>query len=295
MTRLRVVHLVHNFPPEFTGGTEKHVSDLVLQQKEAGLDVSVIAGSETRDDSPGGRSATRVENWHGVPVTRVFRTNDERFGVEFLPARVLATVRELVRARAPRVVHLHHWFNLGDELVASFAPTPVVASFHDAYAACPRFFFLRPDGFFCGSDLPVPVQRCVDCVRTDDGGADLRARIEARRARFGREIDRIASAIVPSEFFGDLLIRAGLLPAEKVRVLPLGLARAPQRVAHVPAPANGKLRIASFGNLSTLKGIDLLFEAIDGIPQATKGGGVELHLYGEPIATEAKKLRGMAL
>jgi len=285
MNGLRVVHLVSNFPPEFLGGTERYLSELVVLQKEAGLDVSVVSGSERRDDG----IPARDEEWRGVPVRRVFRRGDERFGVEFLPPRARAAVRDAVRERAPDLVHLHHWFNLGDDLLAGLAPRPAIASFHDAYAACPRFFFLRPDGFFCGSDLPVPVERCVDCVRPDDGEAGLHGRIVARRARFEREIGRLSAALAPSEYHADLLVRAGLVPRAKMRALPLGIARPPPRARHEPKP--GVLRLVTFGNLSRLKGLDLLLEALAGLPA---DGTFELHCFGAPLPAEAEALRAQA-
>ncbi len=285
MKGLRVVHLVHDYPPEFTGGTERYLSDLVALQKEAGLQVSIICGSELRDDAVAAVDAT----WRGVEVRRVFRRHDELFGVEFLPRRTMGEVTREVRARAPDLVHLHHWLNLGDEVLAALAPLPAVASFHDAYAGCPRVFFLRPDGFFCGGALPVPVERCVECLEPDDGLPRLRERVVARRERFEREIGRLAAALAPSEYHADLLVRAGVVPREKVRALPLGIARAPQRAVHKSNP--GKLRLVTFGHLSRLKGLDLVLEAMR--PLAARGG-IELHCYGSPLGKETAPLRAAA-
>ncbi len=282
---LRVVHLVHSFPPEFRGGTEQYLSELVRLQRTADLEVAVVTGSARRDDA----AATSREEWHGVPVTRVHRRHDEPFGVHFEPPQALAAALAAVHACAPDVVHLHHWFNLGDRLLARLAPLPAVVSLHDAYAACPRFFFLRPDGFFCGSDLPVPVARCVDCLRPDDGHADLGARIAARRTTFAAELDRAHVVLAPSEFHAELLVKAGLVPSEKMQSLALGLARVPARAAHRPAP--GRLRLVSFGNLSKLKGSDLLLDAVRLLAQR---GGVELHFFGEPLPAEATDLRAAA-
>jgi glycosyltransferase involved in cell wall biosynthesis len=290
---LRVVHLVHGFPPEFMGGTERYVSELVVLQQAAGMDVSVVCGSEKRigDPSLQGKEA-RDESWRGVPVRRLFRREEERFGVEFTPRRVMELVKAAVRERAPDLVHLHHWFNLGDEMLQGLAPTPAVASFHDVYAGCPRFFFLRPDGFWCGSALPVEVERCVECVRPDDGDADLRERVVARRARFGREVGRLAAALAPSPFQAELLVRAGIVPREKVLALPLGLAKAPRRAAREAAPhVDRKLRLVSFGNLSRTKGIDLILEAMRPLAQQER---IELQLFGTPLAADAAALRAAA-
>jgi glycosyltransferase involved in cell wall biosynthesis len=296
MKQLRVVHLVNNFPPEFMGGTERYVSELSVLQAAAGLEVLVVCGSEVRDDAVAGRD----EKWRGVAVRRIFRRHDERYGVEFLPRQATAAVCAAVRAFAPDLVHLHHWFNLGDALLHELSSVPapdslqvpVIASFHDAYSACPRFFFLRPDGFFCGSDLPVPLQRCVECVRPDDGDADLAERLAARRVRFEREVGRLAVALAPSEYHADLLVRAGVVPRAKMRALPLGIGCVPPRAAqgaHVRKP--GVLRLVTFGNLSRIKGTDLIFEALAKLPG---NGAVELHCYGKPLAAEATTLQEAA-
>lgn len=282
---LRVVHLLQNFPPEFAGGTERHVAELVDLQRQAGLDVAVVCGSERRDPL----GATATETWRGVPVARIHRRPDEAYGVAFEPPHAQAEAIAAVRAFAPDLVHLHHWFNLGDSLLQRLAPLPALASFHDAYAACPRFFLLRPDGDDCGRALPLPLERCVACIAPDDGGADLAERLVARHARFMREVERIAFALAPSRFHGERLVAAGVIPAAKLRVVPLGLPVAPAAAAH--RPVAGRLRLACWGNLSRLKGVDLLLEALRALAPR---GGLELHLFGEPLTAEAAELQRLA-
>jgi glycosyltransferase involved in cell wall biosynthesis len=284
----RVVHLIHNFPPEFRGGTESYLARLVPLQRAQGLDVAVICGSETRDTGD-----ARREELAGAPVFRVFRRPDEPFGVDFRPAQPRAVVAKLVRELAPDVLHLHHWFNLGDDLLAQLAPIPAVASFHDAYAGCPRFFFLRPDGFYCGSDLPVPLERCVECVRPDDGHAALHERLAARRARFAAEVARLRFAFAPSVAHAETIVRAGIVPRELVHTLPIGLpaeeiAQLARAGEHRPAP--GRLRLVCFGNLNLLKGLDLVFDAM----RPLVARGVELHLFGVLLAAETDELKRRA-
>jgi len=284
----RVLHLVHNFPPEFRGGTESYLARLVPLQRAQGLEVTVVCGSETRRVGEELR-----EELGGAPVFRVFRRPDEPFAVDFRPAQPRAVVAKLVRELAPDVLHLHHWFNLGDDLLAQLAPIPAVATFHDSYAGCVRFFFLRPDGFFCGSDLPVPLERCVECVRPEDGHAALYERLAARRARFAAEVARLRFAFAPSAAHAETIVRAGIVPRELMHALPIGLpaeeitqlARAGD---HRPAP--GRLRLVCFGNLNLLKGLDLVFDAM----RPLVGRGVELHLFGVPLAAEVDDLKRRA-
>jgi glycosyltransferase involved in cell wall biosynthesis len=284
----RVVHLVHNFPPEFRGGTESYLARLVPLQRAQGLDVTVVCGSETRREGE-----ARREEFAGAPVFRVFRRPDEPFAVDFRPAQPRAVVAKLVRELAPDVLHLHHWFNLGDDLLAQLAPIPAVATFHDSYAGCVRFFFLRPDGFFCGSDLPVPLERCVECVRPEDGHAALHERLAARRARFAAEVARLRFAFAPSAAHAETIVRAGIVPRELMHALPIGLpaeeiAQLARAGGHRPAP--GRLRLVCFGNLNLLKGLDLVFDAMRPLVER----GVELHLFGVPLAAEAADLERRA-
>ena len=284
----RVLHLVHNFPPEFRGGTENYLARLVPLQRAQRLEVTVVCGSETRRVGEELR-----EELGGAPVFRVFRRPDEPFAVDFRPAQPRAVVAKLVRELAPDVLHLHHWFNLGDDLLAQLAPIPAVATFHDSYAGCVRFFFLRPDGFFCGSDLPVPLERCVECVRPEDGHAALYERLAARRARFAAEVARLRFAFAPSAAHAETIVRAGIVPRELMHALPIGLpaeeiAQLARAGDHRPAP--GRLRLVCFGNLNLLKGLDLVFDAM----RPLVGRGVELHLFGVPLAAEADDLKRRA-
>ena len=282
---LRVAHLVHNFPPEFQGGTERYVAQLVGLQQAAGLEPRIFCGSEKRDDAT--RSAQ--EEWRGVPVIRFFRRADERFGVDFAPRALQDAVVAAVRAAAPDVVHLHHWFNLGDALLSALAPLPAVGSLHDGYAACPRFFLRRPDGFDCAGALPVPLERCVECVAPDDGAAGLPERVAARRERFAAEIDRMHAVVAPSDSHAEVMAATGVAPAAKLIALPLGLSEPPVRVRHLPAP--GRLRLLHFGHLSRLKGVDLLLLALRAL---VRRGAIELDLFGEPAAGEEAPLRAAA-
>ena len=51
---MKIAHLVHNFPPEFSGGTELYVVHVAKAHVDAGHEVVVIAGTDERD--PEGRA-----------------------------------------------------------------------------------------------------------------------------------------------------------------------------------------------------------------------------------------------
>jgi len=94
-------------------------------------------------------------------VLRFHRAEVDGYSVLFHPPGLKALLAEVVRTARPDVAHVHHWFNLGNDLVAMLESlnVPSIVTLHDAYAACARFFMVRPDGFFCGDAMPVPMSR----------------------------------------------------------------------------------------------------------------------------------------
>src|SRR5262249_19116196 len=66
---VKVLHAVHNYPPEFRGGIERVVEALAAAQVAAGHEVAVLAGSETSAAAPESRRGTHA----GVPVIRLVR------------------------------------------------------------------------------------------------------------------------------------------------------------------------------------------------------------------------------
>ena len=79
----KILHVIHNFPPEFEGGTERYLAALVRLQREAGLEVQVITGSDVRSEDD-----LAQEDFGGVPVVRLFRRPGEDYGVDFVHERV---------------------------------------------------------------------------------------------------------------------------------------------------------------------------------------------------------------
>ncbi len=263
---MRILHAVHNFPPEFVGGTEAYLAALVETQTKRGDDVVVLAGSEV----PGTESVE--ETFRGTRVVRLRHdsTGEERFGIRHDFPRLAAKIESLLAEVAPHVVHVHHWFHLATPLVqlAKARGARAIVSLHDYFALCPRFFLIRPDHGFCGDALPVPRARCRDCVRPDCGGDDsfLDAEFDARSQFFRRELALADVRLAPSRVAADMFGRSEILGAvPPIEVLPLGLLAPFRResLARRAVDDDGRLRLVFFGNVAPVKGLDDLIEAID--------------------------------
>ena len=261
---MKIVHAVHNFPPEFVGGTEAYLAALVERQRERGLDVLVVSGSEQPAAEP------TLEDWRGCRVIRLGHDPAvEKYSVHLQIPRLMEPFSRILADERPDLLHVHHYLNLGIPLVgmAAVHGIPAVVTLHDFTAVCPRFFLIRPDGAFCGDLRPIPRDRCQDCCVEEYAGSaeQLMREFDLRRAFFEEELTLASRVLVPSEKTAIYLRSCGFLPDHlSLEALPLGMLREYRPVARESGPA-GRLRLVLFGNLAPVKGVGLLLDALLGL------------------------------
>jgi glycosyltransferase involved in cell wall biosynthesis len=284
---VKVVHVVHQYPPEFRGGTEACVQTLTAAQRARGDVPFVVAGSDERH--PEGE--LRLEAVDHVPVCRVLRMPGENYSMDHRLPRVGEQVADLIAREKPGVVHLHHTLNLSGDLAARLAAAglPVVVTLHDFTTVCARFFLVRPDGESCAGHFPLPSARCDACVLPDfpAGEEALRIEREARAATAAAEAAAWGAAIAPSTIVRDRWLASGLVDAGKLQLIPhapaLGTAPPPEPRLR----ADGRLVCATWGHLAEAKGVLDLLAALRhaGDPR------LALVVLGEPIDADfAEKL-----
>lgn len=285
---MRVGHVVHQFPPEFRGGTEACVQTLGQAQLARGDEVLVVAGSDVR--SPGGE--VRRETVEALHVARVLRRPGENYTMDFRLPRVRDEVRRLLAGFSPDIVHLHHGLNLSGDLAAALAADghAVLATLHDYTLVCARFFLTRPDGESCEQAFPLPaLPRCVDCVLPDfpAGRAALEHETRARAGTAAAEAAALRVAIVPSASVATRWRRSGLFPDEKLVLLPHP-APLPARPPAAPRPRDdGRLVLATWGHLAPAKGVLDLLAAL----RLARDPRLALIVLGDPVdARHAEEL-----
>jgi glycosyltransferase involved in cell wall biosynthesis len=292
---LRVVTVVHGYPPSEHAGAELAAHWLARALLERGHDVSVFARS---GDAALPELSTLRERVDGVPVTRL-RTAPERaesLRATYLDARVRAAFeRELATSPTSRkvdVVHVHHTIGLSIDLLdaAKRAGAKLVATLHDFWYLCPRGQRLTPWGHLCSE---IDVSRCSRCIakkrarwawqhvsrslvrrplRTLAGlpgyvAENLHTSAIRRRTReIVAQLNACDLVLAPSRFVLDEHVRHGLDP-RKANVLENGVdaswtAQLPPRDR-----ADRPLRFGYVGSFLPSKGVDLLVEAFQEVPR----------------------------
>lgn len=283
---MRILHFVHGFPPEYTGGTEAYVARLAAAERERGHEVAIVAGSgHSRPEGVIEESAH-----DGLAVHRLHRPEPvpEAWFRSYSPDAE-GLVGDLVRRLRPDVAHVHHWKRLTRNLVsiALRHRVPSIVTLHDLFATCPKDFRLR-DGDVC--DEPLPNRFCAGCVPRAGLPHATGREIDAELSLFGdalrREIALAARVLVPSAAHGDRVARLLGVDGHLLEVLPLGAIR-DMKPARRGTRRAGPLRVVFFGHMDPVKGTHLVVEAV---ALLAKEVPLEAHLFGKPVTEEYGRL-----
>ncbi len=278
---MHILHVVHQYVPDHVAGTELYTQMVARRLAEAGHEVAVFTplnrdGAFTGQPAP--EAGVRV---YRVPVggrgaTGVFLSTFGRRALSDAFAAVLA-------AEQPDVVHLQHLMGVPAAIGAPAAPT--VISLHDYWYGCANGQLLTNDTErICEGPSPG-FGNCGRCAAARGGLppalGPLFAPLMRRRNALLRPIfARAARVLAPNTFVRDIYAAMGF-PTERVVINPLGLdapADLEQRLAARRAGRPpGPLRLGYVGSISRQKGIHVLVEALDGLPEAA----VTLDIYGD--------------
>ncbi|MFC0389177.1 glycosyltransferase family 4 protein [Muricoccus vinaceus] len=182
----------------------------------------------------------------------------------------------LLEELRPNVVHLHHYTNFGvDTLLTIRRVLPeahIVVTLHEYLAICNHFgqMVKRPGMALCDRSSPRDCNRCFP----ERSEQDFFLR-ELFIKRFFRMVDHFIS---PSQFLADRYIAWGIAPS-RITVIENGVPDAPSLPTR-PRRADTPLSIGFFGQISRLKGIDVLFDAAEILEEAGITG-IHIDVHGD--------------
>jgi glycosyltransferase involved in cell wall biosynthesis len=274
---VRIVFVVHGYPPDDLGGTEVHTAALARHLTARGNDVWIFAGRGRADLT---QRSVSDEHDGDVTVRRIDVPLEDRSAFSLHDAFVRAEFERLVDDVQPDVVHVQHLARMSTDLigVAKRRGIPVVVTLHDLWFQCAAIHARADEPYvacssqlFCAIHHEVrPLRRYVSLLRQ---GA-LRRVLDGRASRSAvlREELGLADVIVaPSGFMRDAFLRAGA-SRDALRVMPHGI-DVPPRAGRIDR--GGPVRFGFVGSIVPAKGVHVLAEAFGRV-----GGDATLHLYG---------------
>lgn len=274
---LRVLHVVHAWPPEAHGGVQHYVEDLISAQRLAGDSPRLLTGS-FRPLQP----AQLVPLPGQVPGLRLHRDDDfaawhARAWHPAVQGLYAAALREL----RPQVVHLHHWLYLSNDLVTTAARMgiPTVLTLHDLYASCPRCYRWDREGKDC--QQPLSIAACLPCVPRSDQQcpAAVAQSIQLFHQQLQRELQLAATVLASTHCTAERIAATTSWPRQRITVLPFGYQKRLPEGHAMPVAESSGLHFVYVGELAASKGTTILLQAFAKVV-ANSSRSVFLELFG---------------
>lgn len=308
---MRILQVVHGYPPSGAGGTEIYVRDLAVAQARAGDDVVVV----TREADPRRPELdVRASIEDGVTVVRINNTFQSctSFEDSYTGPGVRAIVAAILDDREPDVVHVQHLTCLSTGILEDAAARgiPLVMTLNDYWMICHRGQLLDLDGNRCAGPQGAGCARCIQpavlagratyragrwarslpvpgaAAAARAAGAVIGAAIphaDTRNATLARLRHMQSAAAHVKRFFAPSRtiaeqFRSFGIPEDRTVRCEQGIDLAPfEQVERRPA---SQLRVGFAGSLIPSKAPHVLLEAVAGLPRGT----VSVDLLGSPSA-----------
>src|SRR5258706_13122787 len=312
---MRILVVVHGFPPLAQGGSEIYARAHALAMHACFGDEILVLTRETKTERP--EYGTRTEKRDGLRIVWVnnpfgsTRTFEETYKNPFIGAIASRVIDDF----RPDVAHVHHLTCLSTTVVQSLAERriPCFVTLHDYWLICHRGQLLDENYRVCEGPEKHAPEGCAACLGaaggagpvTFMGAATLRARERKLAAAPARQLRRAmesAATVGASRRGRDDEARkrvehmrgicAGvthfLAPSQHMRNRFIEFGVAPERITlskygFEPAKFEGtarqpsnRLRLGFLGSLMASKAPHVLLEAIDRLPR----GSVSVDLFG---------------
>lgn len=208
----------------------------------------------------------------------------------------LRVIEGICRDNAVDVVNVQHLLCSGAGLIDAIAQlhVPVVATFHDFFAACPSAHLFDDRGVCCGGDCTPGHGECpVDPRFIRQPLPALKHQfVRQHRADMARALERCAGFTAPSEFVRSRVARIfPMIDRDAIRLVPPGCGIEPRSIAVRPA-GRAAARVVCLGDLNAMKGAALIAELMR--LDAAGANRFEFHFLGHsPSGFQPSRLGGI--
>ncbi|VAW42984.1 hypothetical protein MNBD_CHLOROFLEXI01-4759 [hydrothermal vent metagenome] len=283
---MRILHVVHQYPPEHTGGTEYYTQWLTQALQRRQHQVSIFHRTSGKSSGLAQRDEAGVTVWSAWDGSM---TPNGRFRSTFSNPHLNQAFSQILAQTQPQLIHLQHLMGLPVGIARQIdrAGLPYVVTLHDYWYGCANAQLITNyDNTLCSG--PSRWLNCAHCALARAGKPDIvLARpliaplLAARHYLLRRVLEKAAVLIAPSTFVKQQYAALGL-PTGHMQVVRHGIElpdETNQQLLHGKRPyADPPLQISYIGGLSWQKGVHLLVTAVNQLP-ATEA---QLIIYGDP-------------
>ena len=307
---MRVLQIVHGFPPASSGGTEIYARDFALALARIPDTHVAVLTREAAASRP--ELAVRENRRDGL---RLFHVNNSfqscsSFEESYTNPALAAVAMQVIDRVAPEVVHVQHLTCLSTGILDHLAARgiPIVMTLNDYWLICHRGQLFTADARRCtgpfddGCDgcvpagmlagpgvyragrlaraMPIPgaaaaVRAATKVIEAVTPAATTRAASAARLRHMREAADRVHLFLAPSQTMAEWFAKFGI-PADRLRRVEQGIDLAPFRA--IQRTPSAVLRLGFAGSLIPSKAPHVLLEAVTRLTP----GSVSVDLLGSP-------------
>lgn len=282
---MRILHVVHQYPPDHIAGTELYTRWLANCQAEANHHVAVFTPlNRHKSIQP---DSTLEE---GVRIYRRSvgaRSSTAVFLNSFRQTQLTEDFTAVLAVEQPEIVHIQHLMGLPVAIPAALRQmgVPYVIFLHDYWYGCANGQLLTNDRQLACEGPDPRFHNCGRCAVARAGlepAAGLLGPLTAplmrrRNELLGDVFDGAARLIAPNEFVMQTYKAMGF-SMDRMVIIPMGVESPPMAGRSTTRRAgSGGLRLGYLGSISPQKGLHVLVEAMNGLPPDQ----IALDIYGD--------------
>ncbi|MEK6733361.1 MAG: glycosyltransferase family 4 protein [Candidatus Omnitrophota bacterium] len=305
---MRIIQLVHSFPPYTVAGTEVYTYEL-SQELQKRHKVFIFFRINDQKKKEYEIVSGNIDNLEIYAINNTFRRCDS-FESTYNNFHITDKFAQLLDRIQPDIIHIQHLLFLSISIIkeAKKRKIPIVFTLNDYWLMCHMGQLLRRDGSLC--ELPME-EICSECLITqlsiknnsmavyqflrkwvsniflqllknaylfyakvaflnkNEQLTQIRKRISSIK-----EVNGLVDVfIAPSNFIKERFIKFGF-SEERIKVLPYGLDM--RNFKDIAKTLSDKIRFGYIGTLLPPKGVDILIKAFNNI----NADMAELKIYG---------------
>ncbi len=269
---LRVLIVIHGYPPYYMAGSEVYSYHLARQLVREGHEVAVFTRVENPFDKPYSLEDS-IED--GVFIRRI--NNPERnytLKENYENENVSLAYEDFLGCFKPDIVHIGHLSHLSSDIVtiSKRHHLPIVFTLHDFWLFCFRGQMIDTDLNICNGPNK---KYCMGCLRQKFKEHAFEEEYEIYRQKMDGVIKSIDHFIAPSEHIRDFFIEHGV-SKNKITHLRYGFETEKIEFQRRFFDKNSEVVIGYTGRIIPSKGIRILIDAF----HAVKNPNVKLKLFG---------------
>lgn len=278
--KLKILKVIHGFPPDFMAGSEVYSSTLVKELSRNGHDVFVFTRIENEFLKPYAiyNETIMLKNSNPIHIRRINKPKDYLYKDKFFDSNIEQAFLEYMNEVKPDIVHFGHLSHLSITLVAiaKSLGKKVVFTLHDFWLFCVKGQLINQDNRIC---LNPSIENCKKC-------SPYKPKVQEVKQAF-KVLDKVREQIdifiSPSHTVRNFFIQHGI-PKSKIIYQKYGFDK--QAIVYKKRifTKNSKIRFGFMGRIIPTKGIDVLLKAFKDLPND------KLYIYGNIAKTQMRFL-----